>query len=113
LSQQISHIFAVALECFVEHSELFGPWLLRDYFKWFVILKDFAELKMAEDYKIGLKALNKLMEQSARHLNQENDSNRRKKIISVKISQIMNLYSKFKMCLFYLYSLLCWKPKKF
>ena len=45
--------------------------------------KSFSTKKMTEDCNIRPKELNKLMEQSAQHLHQENDTNKRKEMISV------------------------------
>ena len=107
------------MECFVEHSGLFGKWLVRDYLKWYAVLKDFAEFKREEDYKIGLKALDTLLEQSALQLSQmttEETKARKAVLISVRhTSSIIFAQAQFiylKNLFFFLSLVYCGRSKK-
>ena len=94
---------------------------MRDYLKWYAVLKDFAEFKREEDYKIGLKALDTLLEQSALQLSQmttEETKARKAVLISVRhtssiiFAQAQFIYLK-NLFFFSLISLLWKKQKKF
>lgn len=61
-------MIAVALEFLAEHSSHFGQGLLANYDKWFEALQWYALLPNPDDYRPGVKALVRFMEEIARQL---------------------------------------------